>query len=74
MNPCDEARLDWSEDGPDEDDVLADNERLASENKALRERQAELLLLCEQRERNSGGHLPYVDTGDIRDILTGGAS
>lgn len=75
MNPCDEARIDdWDDDGPNESDVLDDNERLAAENKVLRDRQAELLRLCEQRERNSGGHLPYIDTHDIWEILTGGAS
>lgn len=42
MNANDEARLDWSEDGPDEGDVLADNERLAAENETLRARVAEL--------------------------------
>lgn len=36
MNPTDEARLDWGEDGPDENDVLADNEQLAAENARLR--------------------------------------
>lgn len=36
MNPTDEARLDWAEDGPDESDVLADNEQLAAENARLR--------------------------------------
>lgn len=35
MNPTDEARLDWDEGGPDENDVLADNEVLATENARL---------------------------------------
>lgn len=36
MNDTDQARIeDWSEDGPDESDVLADNEVLAGENARL---------------------------------------
>lgn len=69
MNPDEALQLLWDEFDHYTEAVGAVRDEVTQ----LRARQAELLRLCDQRERNSGGHLPYVDTSDIREIL-GGAS
>jgi hypothetical protein len=57
VNDADEARLDWDEDGPDESDVLADNERLDAEVKRLGRKLANVRGVI-----TNGG---YVDNGGV---------
>jgi hypothetical protein len=70
MNPTDEARIEeWDDNGPDEADVLDDNERLAEEVEYLRVRRDAALVLLDDALEDLAHAIPYAEVGAHRPLL-----